>query len=598
MEESSFEQAMAKYTVEVAKEATSQIFKCGYNFVVDKFAQLFKTGFADYINSLKKNILKTKTFFNTDKPISIKNFYVPSDILTPFGIDEIINSCKLQDICELSRLSLVTATGGAGKTMLMKYFVYNAIESKFAIPVFIELRNVNTFHKDFSLNIIEHLKKFKINHDDELLKKFIDDGTFVILLDGFDEIPLAKAQEFVDSIMSFSQKNEKTCIIISSRPDNSLSAFKNFYKHKVLPFDLDKSIEVVSKLSVNNSLKIKFIKDLKESLYIKHKSFLSNPLLLSIMLLTYGRTGSIPEKISTFYSQAYEALYSRHDTLKDHFLREKRSKLDIIDFEKVFSVFSLITYINGKHSFTNIEINEFLNKAKTITGFKFNNEHVIYDMTSSVCLIISEGGFFSFSHRSFQEYFAARQIQMMDVTKKINLIKRFSYRAFQDEILKILLEIDLEFVERDLICTYVKELKKSINFQKTFTFNKYLEFIKKTFLGMSIDSNKVVSVTLAYNDKSNFFTNMFSFVSNYCVPVKPPLKGNFKPYNRSNIIFRTNFENAIPKNMKDILKEVYNGHSWISKEHIEEIFRYADHLEAKYIDKSTDIDDIFGIKSN
>jgi hypothetical protein len=56
------------------------------------------------------------------------------------------------------------------------------------------------------------------------------------------------------------------------------------------------------------------------------------------MLLSYGQSASIPNKISVFYNQAYEALFERHDVLKDGFRRKRLTPLDIQDFARVFAV--------------------------------------------------------------------------------------------------------------------------------------------------------------------------------------------------------------------------------------------------------------------
>ncbi len=45
------------------------------------------------------------------------------------------------------------------------------------------------------------------------------------------------------------------------------------------------------------------------------------------MLLTYGQSLDIPNKLNIFYNQAYEVLFQRHDTLKGGFQRNKFNKI-------------------------------------------------------------------------------------------------------------------------------------------------------------------------------------------------------------------------------------------------------------------------------
>ena len=60
----------------------------------------------------------------------------------------------------------------------------------------------------------------------------------------------------------------------------------------------------------------KFIDNVKKHLYDKHKSFLSNPLLTTMMLLTFDQFAEIPEKMFLFYEQAFDTLFLKHDATK------------------------------------------------------------------------------------------------------------------------------------------------------------------------------------------------------------------------------------------------------------------------------------------
>ena len=88
---------------------------------------------------------------------------------------------------------------------------------------------------------------------------------------------------------------------------------------RVQPLDLASAVELVRKLPFDDPVKERFVADLHGGLFKSHESFLSNPLLLSIMLLTYSDIAHIPTKLSIFYTQAYESLFQKHDALKGGF---------------------------------------------------------------------------------------------------------------------------------------------------------------------------------------------------------------------------------------------------------------------------------------
>ena len=81
-------------------------------------------------------------------------------------------------------------------------------------------------------------------------------------------------------------------------------------------------IRLISKIDYDRDLKRHFIEQIYHHLYASHKSFLSSPLLATIMLLTYEYFAEIPNKMHIFYEQAFAALFRRM-TPKRHNLLEK-----------------------------------------------------------------------------------------------------------------------------------------------------------------------------------------------------------------------------------------------------------------------------------
>ena len=153
---------------------------------------------------------------------------------------------------------------------------------------------------------------------------------------------------------------------MSSRPDTDLEAWQQFVTAELQPLTLDRACDLVKPLPYDDEIKEKFLEDLQTELFKKHKSFLSNPLLLSIMLLTYGQSAHIPDKLNVFYSQAYEALFERHDALKGGFQRQRRTVLDIQEFARVFSAFCLQTYDKTEFQFTRTSALQYVEASKSI----------------------------------------------------------------------------------------------------------------------------------------------------------------------------------------------------------------------------------------
>jgi len=209
----------------------------------------------------------------------------------------------------------------------------------------------------------------------------------------------------------------------------------------------NQSVDLISRIEYDKTVKEKFINELKSGLYDKHRDFLSNPLLLTMMLLTYEQLAEIPEKIHIFYEQAFDTLYHKHDSLKSLYKRKSYSGLPIDDFKKIFSAFCIVTYSDRKMSFSYSEIISYIDKAIQIEDIKVQSKAMFNDLIKSVCIIQKDGNIFTFSHRSFQEYFAAYFIsksQSIDTGKILDTIVKSHLR---DNVINMLFELNKEQIE-------------------------------------------------------------------------------------------------------------------------------------------------------
>jgi hypothetical protein len=96
------------------------------------------------------------------------------------------------------------------------------------------------------------------------------------------------------------------CIfLVTSRPDETrFAGWNEFYVGKILPFDAKQVDLFIKKIDFDEKLKNRFILEVKKNLFKTHKEFLSNPLLCTMMLMTYNEFDEIPAKRHVFYSKA------------------------------------------------------------------------------------------------------------------------------------------------------------------------------------------------------------------------------------------------------------------------------------------------------
>lgn len=254
------------------------------------------------------------------------------------------------------------------------------------------------------------MKESNDDFSEEQLHYSLKAGKLILLLDGFDEISYDKKQDYESEILSLSNKYPKSLIVISSRPDDCFGSWEEFYVFYTRPLDKNQAIDLISKINYDIETKNQFITALSKSLYEQHTEFLSNPLLLTIMLLTYEQFAGIPEKLHIFYEQAFDTLYYKHDALKSLYKRKSFSGIAIDEFKQLLSTFCMITYSKRKMSFTSKELNEYLIDALKVENSNLNHEIFKKDLLKTVCILQKDGLNYTFSHRSFQEFFTAKFI--------------------------------------------------------------------------------------------------------------------------------------------------------------------------------------------
>lgn len=97
--------------------------------------------------------------------------------------------------------------------------------------------------------------------------------------------------------------------------------------------------------------------------------------------------------------------------------------------------------------FSDTEILEYLAEAVNTEDITCEPTKIFNDLLKSVCIIQKDGNTYTFSHRSFQEYFAAvflSRSQTIDLPKALNLI---SIRHHTDNVISLAWELNRERLE-------------------------------------------------------------------------------------------------------------------------------------------------------
>ena len=424
----------------------------------------YKTAYEKYLINTKQKVSKIKTIIYRRAPKDLYSFY---ECIGVRYNGNTINTENINDILKVGNKIIVTGTGGVGKSILFKHLFLNTVAETEYIPVLIELRSFNIYDvKDIS--IYTAIYKCLVDNGFELSEEYFEyslrEGAYIIFFDGYDEVNRDKTEKITSEIKALSEKYGENKFFISSRPSEEFIGWNDFCEVETLKLNKQQALNLVKKLEFDEVVKDTFYKELDRTLYDKYESFASNPLLLNIMLLTFQKHASIPERLNDFYDEAFVTLFNVHDATKDSYVRDIRSGLGCEDFKLVFSYICFKSYFNGEFQFSESRIRFYIQQAKEkFDRFNFTVENFQEDLTQSVCMLVKEGGTYRFSHRSFQEYFAAwytcKLVDDVQAKLLLNWIQE-SDSVFSDSYFTMLFDLQSEKVNKIILCPILKEVKK------------------------------------------------------------------------------------------------------------------------------------------
>lgn len=429
---------------------------------IDKIKAFLRTGVTKIVATQLKTTSSVKTIVSGEVPIPFESIYINADFDLKSNIirdDDIISSDQL------SKRSVIYGTAGTGKSMCLRYLTRMIAKSDLGlIPIFVELRKSDenpesSFHNFLHNYLRASYDDFSATQFDALLRT----GIMIFLLDGLDEVSPGRRAKFESQLLSFCRRYEKTKVVVSTRPDDRVFSWNEFNILRLRPLSHAKAKMLIRKIDYEHEIREAFISHLEESLFDTHRSFTENPLLLLMMLITYGHT-HISDKMHIFYGQAFEVLFNKHDKTKGEFKRSRYCSLDIDSFERVFSVVAAASYANGILEFHETALISLIRKAFQFCELNDDPNDYLSDLIESVCLIVRDGIYLTFSHRSFQEYFAALFIKNETFVRRYEYLQRAVSRFEQDSVISLLFEMNRSILERYWLFIVRDEIQEAVSY--------------------------------------------------------------------------------------------------------------------------------------
>ena len=559
--------------------------------------------YKNYLKKAQNKYCLLKTLLYSDYPRQFYDFYVCNDITQRVPIfttgykreykHRYFHSANAEILSQCSHFIILLGTGGLGKSMMLRHLMLDSIlhynETK-KLPIFVPLKEYDENADDLLTYVFDKFVTLERNMKLQDFTQLLLDGKFLLLFDGLDEISSDCMKKFEHALEIFADKYENNMFIISSRPFAPLGNFAAFNRFTVLrlePFDKNKALELIDKLDFRADeplIKQNFRKELDEQLYFTHREFTENPLLLTIMLMTYEQFAEIPSKMHVFYHEAYVTLSQKHDASKGAYKRKFKTGLTADVFADYFAEFCARTYIDDKFDLTEIEFEKYFNSLNIHKKYESRilMSDFLSDLTTALCLMYYESGKYHFVHRSFQEYFCAVFFSKQK-DKNLYQISQIAFensrsKSWSDRTFDMIYDMIPEKIEEYVFLPFLKDL-----FAECDKNDGYLTFLKKIYPSIYYD---VGEVDTSYRNTAR------SFIYNFIVNTKHLSR----KINDSDIPFNENLISSeyayINKNWRDSDKDTGEELIDIAELDDEYISRYGD-PEVVGWNLEIDIEDIF-----
>ena len=505
---------------------------------IDKDAKVFtktkqlKIGFEVFFNSKNSSYEKYSSINTLAIPNSqfkLKDIYVAQTLEKDNRFEKEKETTKIDQLpVELIRKYqkiLIKDTAGMGKSTIMKYMFIDLIDNRIedvGIPIYIELNRLNK-ERTILKEIQDKLQFLSKKCNEGSLLKLIKEGIFIFFLDGYDEISIADRNEVTQDIKDFIiNAGTKNYYILTSRPEDSVECFGDFQSFKIRPLTKNEAFELLTKYDItkNKIASEELIKELQTGKYDTIDEYLKNPLLVSLLYCAFNYKAEIPLKKHQFYRQVYDALFNSHKLAQGQKPHEKRSGLDIDDFNRVLRYVGYDCLINLGVQFDKDTILNSIKKARVFSGnLIFGESNFLKDLLTSVPLFTKDGTEYKWSHKSLMEYFAARFIAE-DAKEKQNTILTNIYNSENNDkyfnMLDIYYDIDYKGFSINITLPF---LKSFVQFYEDNIFNSPI-ILKKSierrisYLFVINAAFRISEKILDYEEEVEFFAKRLRWSRN------------------------------------------------------------------------------------
>ncbi|MBR8828690.1 MAG: NACHT domain-containing NTPase [Gomphosphaeria aponina SAG 52.96 = DSM 107014] len=341
---------------------------------------------------------------------------------TILGMEIVAQHCKL----------MILGKPGCGKSTFLQNIALECIQGFYksdCIPIFIQLGIlVIEGENEEQFSLFNYLKNLGLNCglSQEQVKKILESGKVLLLLDGLDEVSLKNKEEIVKEIDKFAQVYLKNQIIITSRIGAQQYYFRGFNYVEIADFNQAQVETFVQKWFMATAkskaeglnLAEQFLQQLDLQANLSIRDLVITPILLNLICSVFKERAIFPTKRAKIYQIGLDILLVRWDLSRGVMRDEIYCELSLPDKIKLLCEIAATNLAAGNYFFEKSEliyiIEEYLgslpNGSDDPETLWLNGEAVLKSLQIQHGLLVEQAReIYSFSHLTFQEYLTARK---------------------------------------------------------------------------------------------------------------------------------------------------------------------------------------------
>jgi predicted NACHT family NTPase len=386
----------------------------------------------------------TMRVLDMSHPIDLENIYTGTDVLekitsrrrlgiadllaTYHGRDRIemglLNEDRISSMEALNRYGKLMLLGkpGAGKTTLLKYTALKCSQGDIfsdLVPIFVTLRQYAG--AESQPRLLDYISQdfYAYNIGDETnVKQLFRQGRAILFLDGLDEVRENDLYRVLEDLRSFSEQYYTNRFVITSRLGSQEYIFEKFTEVEVANFQSLQISQFAQRWFHRNSRHVElFLRKVEANRPIQELA--TNPLLLTLLCLVFDEFGGFPTNRSELYREGLDVLLKKWDAKRNIERHQIYKNLSMQRKEDLLAQVACTTFNQGDYFFRQVDLESYITKyIRNLPKAHTDEDALQLDSAAIIKAIESQHGLFverakgiySFSHLTFHEYLAAREL--------------------------------------------------------------------------------------------------------------------------------------------------------------------------------------------